>query len=213
MTQHDKTKRLVESGLMMALATILSFLTVFQLPYGGAITAVSLLPMLLLCWRQGMRWGFAACFAYSFLRIFIGATTTSVFQGLSLATLLGAALIDYILGYLCLDLGGLFKGKLKNVRAAFTLSVLVACLLKFACHILSGFLFYGQYASWFFLEAGFPGGEEIYNSFHGSALALVYSVIYNGTYMLPETALTVLAAWFVGGFRSGSLLEIRQGSN
>ena len=39
MTSSFKTKRLVESALMIALSTILSFIILFRLPFGGSITA------------------------------------------------------------------------------------------------------------------------------------------------------------------------------
>ena len=41
-----KTRRIVESGLMIALSVILSMLKIFQLPWGGSVTLCSMLPMI-----------------------------------------------------------------------------------------------------------------------------------------------------------------------
>ena len=45
--KQQKMLRLVESGLMLAMATVLSLVKVLDLPYGGSITAFSALPILL----------------------------------------------------------------------------------------------------------------------------------------------------------------------
>ena len=52
--QANKQKsmlRLVESGLMLAMATVLSLVKVLDLPYGGSITAFSALPLILIAYR------------------------------------------------------------------------------------------------------------------------------------------------------------------
>ena len=62
-------------------------------------------------------------------------------------------------------------------------------------HIISGFIFYGAWAEWFFSQENFYSiGGWILNSFGGQMLALVYSVFYNGLYMIPEIIITVVAA-------------------
>ena len=54
MNSTMNTRRLVESGLMIALATILSMMKVYQLPWGGSVTLCSMLPMILLSYRYGV---------------------------------------------------------------------------------------------------------------------------------------------------------------
>ena len=44
--KQQKMLRLVESGLLLATATVLSMIKVLDLPYGGSITAFSALPLL-----------------------------------------------------------------------------------------------------------------------------------------------------------------------
>lgn len=210
--KKNDTKRLMESGLMIALAVILSMLKLFQLPYGGAVTVVSMLPMLLLSYRYGMRWGSLACLAYSLVQLLQGIGEGSL-KGLSLGAFLGSAVLDYLLAFTVLCLGGALKGKMKSDAAAFGMGTVLACLARYVCHILSGFLFFGDYAEWFFLEAGFPGGEGIVSLFTGKMLALLYSVIYNATFMIPEliitTAAAVLVARAAGHFLTGELVKVK----
>ena len=68
MTSSFKTKRLVESALMIALSTILSFIILFRLPFGGSITACCMLPVILIAYRYGTKWGLCTCFAFSLIQ-------------------------------------------------------------------------------------------------------------------------------------------------
>ena len=68
MTQSFKTKRLVESALMIALSTILSFIIIFRLPFGGSITACCMLPVILAAYRYGTKWGLVTAFAFSLIQ-------------------------------------------------------------------------------------------------------------------------------------------------
>ncbi|MBR5485243.1 MAG: energy-coupled thiamine transporter ThiT [Oscillospiraceae bacterium] len=187
------TKRMVESGLMMALAVLLSMMKIFQLPYGGSVTALSMLPMLLLAYRYGMAWGAASCFAYSLAQLLQGLAEGSL-KGLTMQAFAGCMFFDYILAFTVLCLGGVFKGKMRSEGASIACGTALACICRYLCHIISGYLFFGDYAEWFFTESGFPLGNEVLGLFSGKALALIYSIIYNGTFMIPETVITTAAA-------------------
>jgi thiamine transporter len=70
--------------------------------------------------------------------------------------------------------------------------------LRYVAHVVSGAIFFGTWAEWFFTQDGFPAwGQAILNTFSGDALATVYSIIYNGTYMIPEIIITAVVACFV----------------
>ena len=58
----SKTRVLVECALMIALGTILGFIPVFELPHGGSITLVSTLPIVLVSFRHGVKWGTLTAF-------------------------------------------------------------------------------------------------------------------------------------------------------
>ncbi len=183
------TKRMVESGLMTALAVLLSMMKIFQLPYGGAVTALSMLPMLLLAYRYGVAWGAVSCFAYSLVQLLQGLAESSL-KGLTMEAFAGCVFFDYILAFTVLCLGGVFKGKMKNEAASIACGTVVSCICRYLCHIVSGYLFWGDYAQWFFAESGVPFGAEMLGLFSGKALALIYSIIYNGTFMIPEAVIT-----------------------
>jgi thiamine transporter len=71
--------------------------------------------------------------------------------------------------------------------------------LRYIVHIISGTVFFGSWAEWFFSQEGFYSvGEKILSSFSGNTLALIYSAFYNGLYMIPEIIMTAVAAFFIG---------------
>ena len=72
-------------------------------------------------------------------------------------------------------------------------------LLRYLVHIVSGAIFYGAYAEWFFTQEGFYSiGEKILGTFSGSSLAIAYSIFYNGLYMVPEIIITTVVAAILG---------------
>ena len=112
---------------------------------------------------------------------------------MALGSAICVCLLDYIIAYTVLGFGGVFKGKIKNDYAAIALGAFFALLLRYIVHIISGAIFFGAWAEWFFTQEGFYSiGASIMNNFSGGALALVYSVFYNGLYMLPEIIITVI---------------------
>ena len=65
-------------------------------------------------------------------------------------------------------------------------------------HTLSGALFFGAWAEWFFTQEGFPAwGAELVARLSPEGLGLTYSLVYNGMYMIPEMILTAAAALLV----------------
>ena len=71
--RSSKTVRaLVESAMMVALATVLSLLKIIEMPYGGSVTVGSMLPMIILAFRYGLGWGFGAGTVYAALQQLLG---------------------------------------------------------------------------------------------------------------------------------------------
>ena len=56
-TRSARTLNLVTGGVLVALSTALSFIKVFDLPYGGSITLCSMLPVMLYAYRSGTKMG------------------------------------------------------------------------------------------------------------------------------------------------------------
>ena len=104
-------------------------------------------------------------------------------------------IIDYLLAYTVLGLGGIFRNRIKNKTVSLTVGVVFALSLRYVLHILSGAIFYGAWAEWFFSQEGFYSiGGFILDHFSGESLSIVYSAFYNGLYMIPEIIITAIAA-------------------
>lgn len=217
-----KTRRMVESGLMIALAVILSMLKIFQLPWGGSVTLCSMLPMILLSYRYGIQWGTFSSLIYALLQAMLGAvdgTFTMVALGAESGTyssgifvipywaaVVGIVLLDYIVAFTVLGLGGLFK-KGENQPLSLMKGAAVASIARYIVHILSGFLFFGTFASWFFGEVG-AFGEFMMGTFQGNLLYFLYSVIYNGCFMIPEIIITSVCAYLLAKY-APALLKVK----
>ncbi len=199
--QIKHTLRLVETGILLALATVLSVLQPFQLPFGGGITIVSMLPIVVLSYRHGVKWGLFSALVYSFLQMATGFGTVKGFfvpEDYALITGISIVFLDYVAAYTMLGFGGLFRNRMKPVPA-LCLGAVLALLLRYAVHIVSGAVFFGAWAEWFFTQEGFYSiGSVIVERFSGTGLAVIYSVFYNGLYMIPEIILTAGAALIIG---------------
>lgn len=195
LTRTEKTKRLALSGILIAMATVLSFIKVFEWPFGGSITAASMLPLAMLGYTYGVKWGLAVGLVHGIIQAITGATMSSAFAGQNAGAVVAICLIDYFIAYSVVGLSGMFKGKIKNHSAAFALGTAVAVFLRYVCHVASGYIFYKSYADWFF-------GEVMANDFSAmlmekcspNLLGMLYSVIYNAAYMVPELVITTVCA-------------------
>ncbi len=205
MKNKTKTEKLMICAMFIAIAVVLALLSdlipFLHLPFGGSFTIASMLPIILAAYLFGTGWGLGCAFTYAVLQMLISFRTVSAlflpesddYMGSAAAALM-ICLIDYVLAYTLLGFGGIFRKKL-NPTAALVLGCVFAILLRYAAHVVSGYIFYGQWAEWFFSQDDFYAfGSLVLNRFDGKALALLYSVIYNGLYMIPELIITSLAA-------------------
>ena len=98
----------------------------------------------------------------------------------------------------CPYLGGIFRDKIKNPGTSLMCGSLVALGARYLTHILSGYLLFSGWAEWFFTQDGFPAwGAKLVESLSPVALGWVYSIVYNGFYMVPELILTAIAAQLI----------------
>ena len=107
--QSIRLRRLVESAMMLAIATVLSMFP-FQGPWalGGGITVCSMLPLVVLSWRYGCKWGVFAAFVYSLLQMVLGIQNVQYADSVPTAILI--ILFDYVLAFSVIGLAGMFKG-------------------------------------------------------------------------------------------------------
>lgn len=193
-----KTKRMVTCAMMVAIATVLSAIKPFALPFGGGITLVSMMPICLIAYIYGTKVGMLSAFVYSIAQMMldphvIGAAFLPGEEQMIFGKAVLMCILDYTLAFTVLGFSGIFKGKLKNDFTSVTLGAILSTTLRYLCHIASGYILWGSYAQWFFSQEGFYRiGQSILNIFSGNGLALIYSVFYNGLYMVPEIILTAI---------------------
>ncbi len=176
-TKQSKIYILAESAIMLALATVLSLLKLAKLPYGGSITLASMLPVALIAYRHGIVWGISSAFVYGVIQQLLGLSNLSHFT--SPVSIVAIILLDYIVAFAVIGLAGIFKKIIKNQSISLAAGCFLACLLRYICHVISG--------------ATVWAGISI-----PTAAALGYSFIYNATYMIPETIVLVLTAYYLG---------------
>ena len=131
MTQSFKTKRLVESALMIALSTILSFIIIFRLPFGGSITACCMLPVILAAYRYGTKWGLVTAFAFSLIQGIQGIAE-GTFSAASLGVENGVFNGGFFSGSPLLAMIGLAVTSVlvvKNVRGALLIGILITTVI------------------------------------------------------------------------------------
>lgn len=183
---EQRVINLVLAGVMIALGTVLSFIKVFDLPYGGSITLCCMLPVMLFAYYAGIKWGLGAGFTFGVLQLLFGLDDL---KGVSGATVVGSVFLDYLLAFAVLGVAGIFRNKIKNNPAAFTLGCFVAGLLRYASSFLSGWILWGEYA-----DVNF---SPILAGMSGQQLACFYSLAYNGSYMIPEIIVTCIVGFLV----------------
>ncbi len=205
MNSKTNTQKLMLCSMMIAIATVLAliceYIPFLNLPFGGGFTVASMLPIVLVSYMFGIRWGVGCAFTYSLVQMLVGFRTVSAFfmpadenYAGSLAAALGICFIDYVLAYTLLGLGGVFR-KVQNKTVSIVLCVIFALSLRYIAHIISGYIFFGAWAEWFFTQEGFYSiGQGILSVFSGKGLAIVYSIFYNGLFMIPEIVITSIIA-------------------
>src|ERR671914_545513 len=144
------TRILTEAALAVALSFVLGLIVLFKMPFGGSIS-LEMIPLILLALRQGWRVGVVAGAAYGLHDLAIDPYVVHPLQ----------LLLDYPLAFGALGLAGLFKPTLRGA----VLGATVAVVARFACHFLSGVIFFASYA---------PEGWN----------PLFYSAAYNASYLL-----------------------------
>lgn len=171
-----RIRTLCECALMIALAVGLSYIVLIRMPFDGTVTAFSMLPICLISIRHGIKWGLGSAFCYSWFQILQGGVFG---YGLTPVMLIASLFLDYILAFTVLGLAGLFR---KKGIAGMLSGIVMVCVLRFLIHFVSGVVLWANY------EQFMAFGVEWINR------PVLYSVCYNGAYMLPETVLTVVGA-------------------
>ena len=120
--RQRRIRALVESAIMVALGTLLSLLKLYEMPWGGSVTAASMLPLVIIGYRHGIKWGMLSSIVFSLLQMLLGGSTISAAflpgdnQMLWYNAILMVAL-DYFFAFSLVGLAGLFRSKEKPSRS------------------------------------------------------------------------------------------------
>lgn len=158
---------LCEAAILVALAQALSYVKLMQLPNGGSLTP-AMFPMILFAIRWGVKPGLLAGFAFGLLQLIFDGAYAWGWQSM---------LLDYLVAFPPLGLAGLFKGKPWGIFAG----TVVGCACRFIVHYISGITIYKIIAPTELLGMTFTSPS-------------FYSLVYNGSYMLPNTILALILA-------------------
>ena len=172
-----KVRALVESAMMVALATVLSVFKIIEMPYGGSVTIASMLPMIILAYRHGALWGIGSGGVYAVLQQLLGLNTLSYVTGWQ--SVVAVITLDYILAFTLVGLGGIFRRMCKTQSCALVSGAALVTLLRYVCHVISGATVWAGLS--------IPDGA-----------ALIYSIGYNATYMLPEAIILIAVSHYIG---------------
>ena len=169
---RNKTKILCECAIMLALYTILSFVKLYHFPLGGSLTLVSMLPVMLIALKHGTGVGLFTSFAYAIVQFCVDLSALMGY-GMDLRIWIGCIVFDYLIAFTLLGLAGIFR---KRGFYGQLGGIVLVLLLRFCSHLVSGTIFFDIWTP------------------EGWASPFLYSVCYNGGFMLPELLLTLIAA-------------------
>lgn len=169
------TLALCEAGIMIALSTILAMLKLIDMPYGGSVTFAQMLPILIYAYRHGPKYGMGAAVTASLIQLLLGLENFSYLPLVTWYSVVVLALLDYVVAYSAFGIAGFLKKKF-SYSNAMVISAVIACVIRYLCHVVSGF------TAWAAFE--FPTGA-----------VMLYSIGYNATYMIPETIVLVAATY------------------
>lgn len=156
------TRMMANASLCIALAFILSYIKLYEMPQGGSVTLASMLPIFMFAYAYGVAPGLMIGFAYGLLQFVQGGWFVHPVQ----------FLLDYPLAFAMLGFAGIAK-KLPD-RWSMVPGILLGTIFRFLCAFLTGVFFWGDGA--------------------GEQNVLVYSAVYNGTYLIPETIICMALA-------------------
>ena len=140
--KNDKpfdTRCIAMAGITVAMSFGLSYIKLFEMPQGGSITLISLLPVMIFSYVYGTKKGVLVCFIYG------------VLQAIQDPWLIHPAqfLLDYPVAFSAIGLSGAFanfKPLAKVPQVSFLLGGILGGSFRFVSHVLSGVFAFSTYA-------------------------------------------------------------------
>lgn len=130
---QSKTRMIAEAGVAIAIAQVLSFITLFHMPQGGSIKAASLVPLMIFAYRWGGTRGIWAGVVYGVLHFLLGFKSSIHYLSI---------ILDYLVTYGAIGVCGYFKD---NITGLVSGSI-VAIALRWFASVTSGAVVFASYA-------------------------------------------------------------------
>ena len=133
------SKSISYAAICIAMSFALSYLKIFEMPQGGSVTIASLLPLMIYSYMFGVKKGIFAGFIYGILQAVQDPWIVHPAQ----------FLLDYPVAFACIGVSGIFSKTKKLERfpqIQIGLGAILASVLRYACHILSGVFAFSEYA-------------------------------------------------------------------
>ena len=127
-------RMIANAALCLALAFVLSYIKLFDLPQGGAVTAASLLPIVAFAYSYGLAPGLVVGVAYGLLQMIQDPWIVTPVQ----------AILDYPLAFACIALAAVAR-KLPD-SWGWLAGMALAAVGRFVCHTFTGVVFFAEYA-------------------------------------------------------------------
>lgn len=156
---RNYTAKITTTALMVALAIILNRVTLFSMPQGGSVTLFGTLPIIALGYLLGTRWGILGGAVTGLLELMFGGYVIHPVQ----------MILDYLIAFAVLGLSGLVRNRKNGLTKGYLLGV----FCRYIAAVLSGVIFFGEYA------------PENFN-------AVTWSLWYNITYLAVEGIMTII---------------------
>ena len=166
-------------AMCIAIAFVLSCIRLFRMPQGGSVTPASMLPLVMFMLACGPLQGFVAGCAYGLLQLISDPWVIHPVQ----------LLVDYPLAYGAMILGCLAAMIPVKKEFKLPLAVLLAAVGRYAMAVLSGTVFFAEYA--------------------GDQNALLYSLGYNISYLGPDTIVCMIVALIPGMYQLVNMIKKR----
>ncbi|QBK26997.1 energy-coupled thiamine transporter ThiT [Ureibacillus thermophilus] len=173
--RNKKLLWMIEIALFAAIGYVLDQIKFSIWAQGGSVSFV-MLPIILIAIRWGLSAGLITGLLVGLLNMTINPYIVHWAQ----------ALLDYVFAFTFVGfaaivrkqvLNGVATNHKKKIAIYVVIGTIVGGLLRYICHILAGAIFFKEYA--------------------GEQNAWIYSIVYNGTYMLPAIVITAIAAAFI----------------
>ncbi len=170
--ERKRLQLLLEVAILAAISFVLDQIG-FKMPQGGSVT-LSMLPIIVMAFRWGILGGMLTGFVSGALQAALGGYILNPIQ----------ATLDYFVAYALVGLAAVTlgwllsskaKGNKKSMVTAIVVGTVIGGLLRYLIHFIGGIVFFASSA---------PEGQPVW----------LYSLIYNGSYMIPSIIVSAIVA-------------------